>query len=284
MQFNKLRLFQNLLSLSAVTLIIIVWATVSYFYYQNNNLEKQAALTEQGTTPSFLVPIITDTPTPETYKVSEIYTGEYVQNWIVYENNDYKFEFKYPPDWKINDYFNAKNPYLQIIKSGATNGDLDWTDGSVVALSLSESKDINLEKLLSIPEDVIDKLNYQKFSYLGWEGYIYNNGLQTTNPESFGEEIIATKDAPDGIIFQIRWSQLNYNNNLTAEKYFFPLLSTFKFTGKSNSIYTCPESGWIDCMPGPDKPSLYGGCSQNTSPEAIQWYQENCPDYQGIAY
>jgi hypothetical protein len=48
-----------------------------------------------------------------------------------------------------------------------------------------------------------------------------------------------------------------------------------KFT---NSVsYTCPGSGWIDCMPGTDpKP----GCST----EAINWYKENCPDFKGIAY
>jgi Immunoglobulin-like domain of bacterial spore germination len=38
--FNKLRFFQNLLALSVVTLIITVWATVTFLSYQNNLLKK----------------------------------------------------------------------------------------------------------------------------------------------------------------------------------------------------------------------------------------------------
>ena len=43
MSFNKLRFLQNLLVLSAVTLIITVWATVSFLVYQNNLLKKYSA-------------------------------------------------------------------------------------------------------------------------------------------------------------------------------------------------------------------------------------------------
>jgi hypothetical protein len=47
-----------------------------------------------------------------------------------------------------------------------------------------------------------------------------------------------------------------------------------------SSSYTCPQSGYIDCMPtvGPDNRSYK--CTK----EAISWYTENCPNFQGVAY
>ena len=47
-----------------------------------------------------------------------------------------------------------------------------------------------------------------------------------------------------------------------------------------SSSYTCPQSGYIDCMPtvGVEKRSYK--CTK----EAISWYTENCPNFQGVAY
>ncbi len=42
--------------------------------------------------------------------------------------------------------------------------------------------------------------------------------------------------------------------------------------------YTCPPSGWVDCMPGPGKNKVE--CSRETQ----DWYNMNCPDFQGVAY
>ncbi|MCX6791437.1 MAG: hypothetical protein NT149_00140 [Candidatus Gottesmanbacteria bacterium] len=40
--------------------------------------------------------------------------------------------------------------------------------------------------------------------------------------------------------------------------------------------YTCPPTGWVDCMPGPDaKPEC--------SAEAMTWYKANCPNFKGGA-
>ncbi len=47
----------------------------------------------------------------------------------------------------------------------------------------------------------------------------------------------------------------------------------------TESSYTCPKNGWVDCMPGPDKDN-----SMQCSKEAQNWYNMNCPDYQGVAY
>jgi hypothetical protein len=47
-------------------------------------------------------------------------------------------------------------------------------------------------------------------------------------------------------------------------------------TGSASKKYTCPQSGWVDCMPGPDK-------RPECSAEAMSWYKTNCPNFQGGA-
>jgi hypothetical protein len=47
-------------------------------------------------------------------------------------------------------------------------------------------------------------------------------------------------------------------------------------TGSSSIKYTCPTSGWVDCMPGPEK-------RPECSAEAMSWYKTNCPNFQGGA-
>ncbi|MEK7166747.1 MAG: hypothetical protein AAB874_08120 [Patescibacteria group bacterium] len=42
--------------------------------------------------------------------------------------------------------------------------------------------------------------------------------------------------------------------------------------------YVCPVSGWVDCMPGPGVEKSY------CAPEFIKWAQDNCPNFQGVAY
>ena len=45
-----------------------------------------------------------------------------------------------------------------------------------------------------------------------------------------------------------------------------------------NNTYSCPESGWVDCMPGLDS-----GVKYECTSEAINWYRANCPDFKGAA-
>lgn len=42
--------------------------------------------------------------------------------------------------------------------------------------------------------------------------------------------------------------------------------------------YICPESNYIDCMPGPITER------NECNPEYINWAKENCPGFQGAAY
>lgn len=47
----------------------------------------------------------------------------------------------------------------------------------------------------------------------------------------------------------------------------------------SPATYTCPESGWVDCMPGPDQKTRTQ-CNQ----DYLDWATEHCPDFQGTAF
>lgn len=44
------------------------------------------------------------------------------------------------------------------------------------------------------------------------------------------------------------------------------------------SIYTCPKSGWVNCMP-----ILNEMGKKACSKEALEWYKVNCPNFKGAA-
>jgi hypothetical protein len=49
-------------------------------------------------------------------------------------------------------------------------------------------------------------------------------------------------------------------------------------TDEKSKAYTCPESGWVGCMPTPDR-----GISWECTDEFDAWAKTNCPNYQGRA-
>ena len=58
-------------------------------------------------------------------------------------------------------------------------------------------------------------------------------------------------------------------------QYFDSIANTFKFVNDSD--YTCPDSEWIDCMPGP------GPAKPQCQPDFLNWAKANCPGFQGAA-
>ncbi|HLC93585.1 MAG TPA: hypothetical protein VJG85_01055 [Patescibacteria group bacterium] len=43
-------------------------------------------------------------------------------------------------------------------------------------------------------------------------------------------------------------------------------------------IYECPETPWIDCMPG------LGTAKPECAAEYLQWAEQNCENFEGVAY
>jgi len=96
---NKLRIFQNLLALSAVALIIIVWSTVTYLAFQNKKLKLYMG---QNTHP---LPTQTDEfksstsiPTPP---IILSFLESDIPNWQKYVDNKYDFSIEFPKDWNF---------------------------------------------------------------------------------------------------------------------------------------------------------------------------------------
>lgn len=46
-----------------------------------------------------------------------------------------------------------------------------------------------------------------------------------------------------------------------------------------DTAYTCPANGWVDCMLIIEGPKV-----KACSPEALEWYKANCPNFRGVAY
>lgn len=44
------------------------------------------------------------------------------------------------------------------------------------------------------------------------------------------------------------------------------------------SKYACPAGGWVNCMP-----ILTPEAAKDCTPEALNWFKKNCPDFQGVA-
>ncbi len=49
---------------------------------------------------------------------------------------------------------------------------------------------------------------------------------------------------------------------------------------KQDTAYTCPETPWVDCMPGPDSAGIRWECTD----EFLSWAKANCAGFQGAAY
>ena len=55
-------------------------------------------------------------------------------------------------------------------------------------------------------------------------------------------------------------------------------VTTISPTITNNAKFTCPETEYVNCMPGP------GPSNPQCAPEFLTWAKENCPGFQGGAY
>lgn len=191
-------------------------------------------------------PLASSTPNPTT-------------NWKTYINQDLGFSFKYPDD--IFSHEDVSEKYMLSWANKAIDG-LEDIDNDTIWMNLYIYTKFDANELSKYTAD-----NWT-ISYLPLKGALAEH--------SFTASYLSGK-----VVYVL---SMNSKTDETLSKYgniFSQILSTFKFldeSGKLNdSKYACPANGWVNCMPGPDMPREE--CSQ----DAMDWYEENCPDFQGSA-
>jgi len=203
---------KKMVVLLAVMVVVIMGlvGVVLYLVQQNNQLRKQLA--------------VSPTPRPEDDQpLAE--TPDPTADWEIYTNNTNGFSFQYPSDWELSDQL-IEYSNLQVLKSGPTNGKFDWTDGSVLIITFNDY-DQEVAKYFAGVE-------LAEFSYQDWQG-VQNKVNEGMN---FNESIIVKKNYQEGKEIVVAWSQMDERNGLSAEKYFLPMLSSFKFFEPSESSGT----------------------------------------------
>lgn len=96
---NKLHFLQNIIGLSALTLIVTVWATVTFLAYQNKLLEKYSK--------DYSIPIPTSKKTE----------SDPFKDWHIYKNEANGIAFRYPKDYLLEENTPMKEVYYVSIMS-----------------------------------------------------------------------------------------------------------------------------------------------------------------------
>lgn len=240
-------------------------------------------------------------------------TSDPTTNWKTYTNEELGFSIQYPDDlvvkegywsrsktqWDLSFDKRVPDEIQALIREDAgTSQEIDNLKGGGFAYKMAEyqkrlfelgyySVNIYVDKKPMFSQERITLENFyeletiyvpeaEKFSIQGRPAIKYKNSATATTPNGGGIEIVVL----DGDT-EIRIRSYAYDLEKVSLSYLDQILSTFKFLDESgklnNSKYICPANGWVNCMPGPDMPREE--CSQ----DAMDWYEENCPDFQGSA-
>ncbi|MFZ2199980.1 MAG: hypothetical protein WAV40_04285 [Microgenomates group bacterium] len=235
-------------------LFLVTLGSGIFFFVKAESLSKQLSSIKPSPTPS---PIASSDPTSD---------------WHTYTNNEYGFTIKYPLEAKIRTEQLPSNDRMFIFAIDSPNAVFDR-----MFKSGDYSFGISIQTQKNFPE-ISDYLNFQKEhnTYKEVIPTIINNvsgykfGTDGYSTANFHYQGFITKN--DDLYITI-----NYFTDQDL-KMFDQILSTFKFVDSNTSTtYTCPASGYADCMPGPGAPKP--SCTK----EAMAWYEANCPTFQGGA-
>lgn len=185
------------------------------------------------------------TPTPLPIPIA---SADPTASWKTYTNEEYNFSFKYPQSFN----------YL--------TEDEDFTDGDfkgvVIVQNFPRSKTPNysenatFQMLIYVKRDIGDTANQESLASHGGNGAYINK-------------------VKNGYVYRINFT-LNKTDNVNLPD---QILSTLQFTNAaSDTEFTCPANGWQSCMP-----ILSEEGKRACSKEAMDWYEANCPDFQGAA-
>jgi hypothetical protein len=240
------------------------------------------------------IPYLSATPTP-TLLATPTPTPDPTAGWKTYTNSIYGYEFKYPANFaiseqsslgqevsdkwhfvKVEDCINLKKDECEVHPTNVFQVEthLNPTINKIEQISLDSC-------YLRDPRSTVKKIQLSGIDFLVEEYPVDEQSVQgsckghiTEATYAYNKVLTSFYKQKEIIIFLFSFSQTKTNTVLDK------ILSTFKFldqtTIPSTTTYTCPPSGWVDCMPGTTaKPE----CSL----AAMTWYKANCPDFKGGA-
>lgn len=251
-------------------IILLLLTATAFLAYQNMQLQKQ--ITDLQTSPptQFQIP----TPTP-----SIVYQKTYT-------NNRYQFTLTHPSDWEIRP---DETGYIQQtpgVIERVTIGPTSLQGGHYAAVEIrKQGVDAYIAELMQQTNQYNEHLkqldNAAEITTLASrkEGTFLNQNatmLTFLEGSTKKEYYIIEKN---GSLYSF-FVHLEPTNGPIAQQ----ILSTFTFTNQPTptspvSAYTCPVNGWQNCMP-----ILSEEGKRACSPEAFDWYEANCPNFQGGAY
>lgn len=250
---------------SALIALLLISSTI-YLFYQNIQLKKQVTtLTKKQTSP---IPSPTSNP---------------LGNWKTFTNSAYNITIQYPVDAQliliepaqyrlfgvnitlsnqniqyvttrisIQVVGNKKTPYTQLAQSFFAH-DTGWMNDPNTPFTPIQHTDIGSANAESMTQTLCPSAGQycEKTEYYFTDNDTYNFLITATYP--------------------IDSNQIPLFKQVTDQ-----ILSTFQFVDKTPTTYTCPSSGWVDCMPGTT-------VKLECSTEAMTWYKTNCSNFQGAA-
>jgi hypothetical protein len=198
-----------------------------------------------------------DTPAPSLTPVSTpTPVIDETATWETYSNPKHLISLKYPPEIVVT----------QSEYSGLT--DIEFThEGNLLYFR------VIIAPSASVRQGIVSRGATTLGDNL-WQEYYFPKGSQEIGgpgPKNNDQELHLVQASKNIDIIAIVSGQTELDATQSI------ILSSLKFTDEV-SKFTCPESGWVDCMPILDN-ERQKACSE----EAMVWYKDNCPNFQGGA-
>lgn len=217
--------------------------------------------------------------------------------WKTYSNNSFGFSLTYPSDWDIQELHSPApagtsgvQPTIDTIIFATASSYIKVFSGAHIDTTFPQ------EMLITTEQTMLDE------KLVTEDTYILDSQHQDTK--------IIKIVIPDEKIYRIEaffptTNTHRINQMLSTFKFIVPMTQTGQMCGGIAGImcpagyscqmagnypdasgtcikkgtYTCPSSGYVDCMPVMDDAK-----KKACAPEALTWYKANCPNFQGGAF
>lgn len=201
--------------------------------------------------------------------------------WIVYHNSVRNYEIRYPRDWTINtskaetSTDDPMGAFLTISKNGYELA-ITWPSafGPGVCVFDDESRE-------NAPE-IADFCEGEFYEFSGSGGSTIHRRL--IEPDVLDDRVqwpVYTQDQ----VHYVTVPPISYSAPLGYDyseiELMDRILATYTPTPPASVTgqYSCPDTEWVDCMPGPGDEGIRWECTK----EYLAWATENCPGFEGAA-